>query len=279
MKRPRFLLVGAIAVILLGLLAACGGEDDDSTTPAAGDQPSAAVATATSAPDPEPTKEDVATEPPADPTATEDESSSEPEPTATEDAAEVEDEPTATVATDDDRIVGSASVDDDTEDVSNILMQEPDEPMPGIDLAHVSLEADGEQIVVTIETVGNIADELSEDVEVSFDVHLWQDGRPAYALSFHHDGSDDWEASITDFSVGLGDEETINTTIEQTGNTLTAAFPISMLEELESSFEWYSSVILSEGGMMIGPGAWFDGAPDNVIALLADPDEFVEFPQ
>jgi hypothetical protein len=31
--------------------------------------------------------------------------------------------------------------------------------------------------------------------------------------------------------------------------------------------------------MMIGPNSWFDGAPENVIALLADPDEFVEFPQ
>jgi hypothetical protein len=151
--------------------------------------------------------------------------------------------------------------------------------MPGIDLTMVRIEADGEQIVVTIETAGDIADQFADDVDISFDVHLWQDNRPAYALSFHHNGTDDWEASVTDFSVMLGDEETIDTEIEMSGNTLTAAFPTSMLEDLEPEFEWYSSVILSEGGMMIGPNSWFDGAPENVIALLADPDEFVEFPQ
>ena len=151
--------------------------------------------------------------------------------------------------------------------------------MPGIDLTNVTLEGDGSQIVVTIQTAGDIEAELSDDVDVSFDVHLWQDGMPAYALSFHHDGSDDWETTVTDFSVGLGDEETVETEISISGNTLSAAFPGSMLPDLEASFEWYSSVMLSEGGMMIGPNSWFDGAPENVIMLLADPDEFVEFPQ
>jgi hypothetical protein len=269
MNRSRLLLVGLATILLLAFLAACGGDDDDSD--AAG-QPSATSATssaaqATSA-DEEPTEE-----PEDEPTATE----TEDEPAATEDG----EEPTRTSESDssDDRLVGSASVEDEREDVSNLLMSEPDEPMPGIDLTRVQLEGDGTSLVATIETAGDIADELSEDVEVSFDVHLWQDDKPAYALSFHHDGSGDWEATVTDFS-GLGsDEETIETEIRFSGNTLSAAFPVDMLPELESEFEWYASVMLSEGGMPISPDAWFDGAPENVIALLADPEQFVEFPQ
>jgi hypothetical protein len=280
MNRPRIFLVGAAMVILLALLVACGGDDDDATTPASANQSTPAAETATEAPDAEATTEessgsaDEATEEPAD-----DEATAEPEETAATDDST--DEPTATAEDEGDgaRLVGSAQVEDDTDDVSNILMQEPDDPMPGIDLTMVRIEADGEQIVVTIETAGDIADQFADDVDISFDVHLWQDNRPAYALSFHHNGTDDWEASVTDFSVMLGDEETIDTEIEMSGNTLTAAFPTSMLEDLEPEFEWYSSVILSEGGMMIGPNSWFDGAPENVIALLSDPDEFVEFPQ
>jgi hypothetical protein len=282
MNRPRIFLVGAVTVILLALLVACGGDDDDATTPASASQSTPAVEAATEAPDEEATTEessgsaDEATEEP-----TEEEATAEPEETAATDDSN--DDPTPTAEDEDDnddvRIVGSAQVEDDTDDVSNILMQEPDDPMPGIDLTMVRIEADGEQIVVTIETASDIADQFSEDVDISFDVHLWQDNRPAYALSFHHNGTDDWEASVTDFSTLLGDEETIDTEIEMSGNTLTAAFPTSMLEDLEAEFEWYSSVILSEGGMMIGPNSWFDGAPENVIALLADPEEFVEFPQ
>jgi hypothetical protein len=243
-------------------------------------QSTPAAEAATEAPDDEAATEDSsgsadeATEETAD-----DEATAEPEETAASDDNNDDSTATADDEGDGTRLVGSAQVEDDTEDVSNILMQEPDDPMPGIDLTMVRIEADGEQIVVTIETAGDIADQFSDDVDISFDVHLWQDNRPAYALSFHHNGTDDWEASVTDFSTLLGDEETIDTDIEQSGNTLTAAFPTSMLEDLEPEFEWYSSVILSEGGMMVGPNSWFDGAPENVIALLADPDEFVEFPQ
>jgi hypothetical protein len=268
------LTLASIAILLLALLAACGGDDDATNTPGS----TGAEATSDTS-----VTEEAASD---EPTSTaEEETATEPEATSTT-AKDEEEEPTATVADstavpDDsgERLVGSAVVEDDREDVVNLLMQDPDEPMPGIDLVKVQLEGDGKEMVVTIETAGDIADELSEDVEVSFDVHLWQDGKPAYALSFHHDGTDDWEASVTDFSVGLGDEETIDTEISASGNTLSAAFPGSMLPDLEATFEWYSSVVSSEGGMMIGPNAWFDGAPENVIMLLADPDEFVEFPQ
>jgi hypothetical protein len=287
MNRSRILVLSITAALLLVLLAACGSDsdgNDSTTTPAAGQTDVAAASTAApdeqstgttesaSANDPTPTDEAAATVA----EATETEASD--DPTAT--GAESAEDPTATAADDGERLVGSASVDDDTDDVANILMQEPDEPMPGIDLTNVRIEGDGSQIVVTIQTAGDIEAELSDDVDVSFDVHLWQDDRPAYAMSFHHEGSDDWEATVTDFSVGLGgDEETVETEIGISGNTLTAAFPGSMMPDLEPTFEWYSSVMLSERGMVIGPGSWFDGAPENVIALLANPDEFVEFPQ
>ncbi len=285
MIRSRILVVSIAAAVLLLLLAACGSDsdgNDSTTTTTAGQTDVAATTTAgtdeqatsntESADDPTPTDEATA----AVDVATETEASD--EPTAT--AEESNEDPTATAADDEARPAGTASVDDDTDDVANILMQEPDEPMPGIDLTTIQIEGDGSEFVVTIQTAGDIEAELSDDVDVSFDVHLWQDDRPAYAMSFHHEGSDDWEATVTDFTVGLGgDEETVDTEIGISGNTLTAAFPVSMMPDLESTFEWYSSVILSDRGMMIGPGSWFDGAPENVIALLADPDEFVEFPQ
>ena len=85
---------------------------------------------------------------------------------------------------------------------------------------------------------------------------------------------------MTDFGASLtGKETTIDTPITVSGNTLSAAFPADMLPDLHASFQWYSSVMLSPSGMMLGLGSWFDGAPDNVFALLANPDKFVEFPQ
>jgi hypothetical protein len=286
------LTLGAVAILLLALLAACGGGDDQADTTETADQAATAtVSTPEETETPSSGASEQETSPADDPTATatqeqeaatatiESEATATSESEATATSESNADDPTATSAVSGDRLVGTASVDDDEDDVVNLLMQDPDEPMPGIDLTNVKLDGDGSQIVVTIQTAGDIAAELSDDVDVSFDVHLWQDDKPAYALSFHHNGSDDWEASVTDFSVGLGDEETIDTEISISGNTLSAAFPGSMLPDLEASFEWYSSVMLSEGGMMIGPDSWFDGAPENVIMLLADPDEFVEFPQ
>lgn len=285
MNRLRMLMLGVAVVMLLALLAACGGDDDQATTPDSADQ--AITATVAAPEEPEETEtsssasSDQPTSPADDPTATtaQDEATIATEADATVTPEDAADDPTATAELSGDRLVGTASVEDDADDVVNLLMQEPDEPMPGIDLTSVKLEGDGNQIVVTIQTAGDIAAELSDDVDVSFDVHLWQDDMPAYALSFHHNGSDDWEATVTDFSVGMGDEETVDTEISISGNTLSAAFPGSLLPDIESSFEWYSSVMLSEGGMMIGPNSWFDGAPENVIALLADPDKFVSFPQ
>lgn len=282
MNRSRMLMLGVATILLLALLAACGGDGDQADTTETVDQ---APTTTVTAPEETETSSsgasEQATSPADDPTATATQEAAtaaiEPEETATSESPS--NDPTATTGESEDRLVGTASVEDDQDDVVNLLMQEPDDPMPGIDLTNVLLEGDGSQIVVTIQTAGDIAAELSDDVDVSFDVHLWQDDMPAYALSFHHDGSDDWEATVTDFSVGLGDEETIDTEISISGNTLSAAFPGSSLPDLEASFEWYSSVMLSEGGMMIGPDSWFDGAPENVIMLLADPDEFVEFPQ
>jgi hypothetical protein len=267
-------MLGIALVVLLALLVACGGNDEPDATASSGDQPAAATATSADAPatatKPEQAEAD------DDPTATVADTA----PTATEQSEDAGDDATATAEPSGDRLVGSASVDDDKDDVVNLLMQEPDDPMPGIDLVNVRIEGDGTQIVATIETAGDIEAQLSDDVDVSFDVHLWQDDKPAYALSFHHNGSDNWEATITDFSAGLlGDEDDVDTDIHVSGNTLSAAFPVDMLADLEDSFQWYSSVMLSEGGMAIGPNSWFDGAPENVIQLLAEPDEFVEFPQ
>lgn len=286
MNRSRMLILGLSAILLVALLAACSG-DDEPNTPAATNQSTTATTTETEAS--ETSSSGQATEPENEPTATEAEDApteaSETEATATEDdgesatAAVADDDPTATSAESEVQLVGTASVEDDSDDVVSILMQEPDDPMPGIDLTSAKLEADGSQIVVTIQTAGDIATELSDDVDVSFDVHIWQDDQPAYALSLQHNGSDDWEATVTDFSAGLGgDEETVDTEISVSGNVLTAAFPVALLPEIESPFDWYTSVMLSEGGM-IGGSSWFDGAPENVIALLADPEKFVEFPQ
>ncbi|HYI16854.1 MAG TPA: hypothetical protein VEX37_15760 [Thermomicrobiales bacterium] len=274
MKQSRILVLSLAAVLLLALLAACGGDSDEPTTTNTTGQ-SQAAATSSDEPDEQSTSS-TGSESSSEPTPTEEAASADAE--ATEEEVN-DDDQTPTDSTGGNRLVGSASVDDDTDDVANILMQDPDEPMPGIDLTNVTIEGDGSEMVVTIQTAGDIEAELSDDIDVSFDVHLWQDDRPAYAMSFHHNGSDDWEATVTDFSIGLGEEETIDTEISIAGNTLSAAFPVSMLPDLEDSFEWYSSVILSEGGMMIGPNSWFDGAPENVISLLANPEEFVEFPQ
>lgn len=282
MNRSRMLMLGVAAMLLLALLAACGGGDDDADTPDTGAGAQSATVTTPEETETSSSASSEQTPSPADEpaaTATQEEATAVVESEETATPEQTDDEPTATAEASEDRLTGTASVEDDEDDVVNLLMQEPDDPMPGIDLTNVHLEGDGSQIVVTIQTAGDIEAELSDDVDVSFDVHLWQDGTPAYALSFHHDGSDDWEATVTDFSVGLGDEETVDTEISISGNTLSAAFPGSMLPDLEASFEWYSSVMLSEGGMMIGPDSWFDGAPENVIMLLADPDEFVEFPQ
>lgn len=280
MGRSRLLLVGMAAGLLLVLLAACGFDDnEDPTATAASGQ---AVVTETPAPqDPSATpapNEPTATQAPAgDPTATQ----APEQPTATQAAGEPtatpdDDEPTATSEQPARRLIGTAVVDDDTDDISDLLGMEPDDPLPGIDLTRVQLEGNGDNLTVTIETVGDIQAELVDDLQVSFDVHLWQDDMPVYAMSFHYDG-EAWEASITDFTEFM-EEETVDVQINLSGNTLSATFPGDMMPELEESFEWYSSVMLGESDMP-GLDSWFDGAPDNIFALLADPEEFVEFPQ
>jgi hypothetical protein len=274
MNRSRTIVLGLVIILLVGLLAACGGEDKQQDPTAVDNQEVETVANApdaTAASDQEAGSADEPTAEPAD-----DEATVASEPEATNDS-KVDDDEKELSKSSENLVVGSASVEDDEDDVINLLMQEPDDPMPGIDLRRVQIDADGNQIVVTIETEGDIAAQLSDDDDVSFDVHLWQDDKPRYAMSFHHNGSDDWEATVTDFSEGLlGDEDTVDTAVNLDGNRLSAAFPLSMMPELESSFEWYSSVMLAEDGMTLN--GWFDGAPENVIQLLADPDEFVEFP-
>jgi hypothetical protein len=265
--------VGLAAGLLLVVLAACGFNDDEDPTAAATatvpsgqvvatETPASADPSATPAPD-EPT----ATPAPEQPTSTRAAN----EPTATPD----DDEPTAEPLAR--RLEGSASVDDDTDDISDLLGMEPDDPMPGIDLTRVQLAGDGENLTVTIETAGDIQAELVDDLQVSFDVHLWQDDMPVYAMSFHWDG-EAWEATITDFSGIMMDEQTVDVQINLNGNVLSATFPGAEMPDLEESFEWYSSVMLGESDMP-GLDSWFDGAPDNIFALLADPEEFVEFPQ
>lgn len=286
MHRSRLLLLGVAASLLLVLLAACGfdDEDDPTATGAANVTSEAAASTETNEPesdDPSATPEDeeptAAPEDDEEPTATQ----AADEPTATQAASEPtatpeDDEPTATSEQLARRLIGVAVVEDDTEDISDLLGNEPDDALPGIDLTRVQLEGDGENLTVTIETAGDIAAELTDDLQVSFDVHLWQDDMPVYAMSFHYDG-EAWEASITDFSEFM-DEETVDVEINLAGNTLSATFPGEMMPELEESFQWYSSVMLGESDMP-GLDSWFDGAPENIFALLADPEEFVEFPQ
>ena len=287
MNRFRPLLLSLVLILSLAVLAACGTGDDDSDagdqatessqSGSSGSQSTSSSEQATEEEDDDATEaaDDEPTEASDDEDATE-ASDDEDEPTK---GSDDEDEPTeeSDSGSADSEVVGSASVEDERDDVANILMQDPDEPMPGIDLTNVQIDADGSEIVVTIQTAGDIAAELSDDVEVSFDVHLWQEDRPAYAMSFHLNG-DDWEATITDFTSG-SDETTIDTPIDLSGSTLTAAFPIDMMAELEPEFQWYSSVMLSEGGFALGPDSWFDGAPENIISLLTDPEQFVEFPQ
>jgi hypothetical protein len=279
MKRTRLLLFGLATAAMLVIFVACGGGDDDSanTTAAA---TTAVEATST------PTAEDESTEEADEATATEEDGNTSvatadnDEPTPTEEdepTATVDDEePTETTESSGDRLVGVAETEDDRDDVSNILMNEPDDPLPGIDLTRVRLEGDGNQITVTIETAGDFASGMADDQEVSFDVHIWQDDMPRYAMSFKREANEDWEASVTDFDNGM-DEETVDTEVVVEGNTLTASFSADLFPELEAEFEWYSSVMLSEGGNPLD--AWFDGAPENIIALLGDPEEFVEFPQ
>jgi hypothetical protein len=257
------------------LLAACGGGSDAATnTPDGAASPSAAQSAATDTPSTATGAAATATKPaPAAATATAPENADE---TPTDDTAA---NATAT-SSDTAQLTGKASVDDVSADIVNLLNNPPDDPMPGIDLRKVQIEGDGQQIVATITTEGDIAAELSDDVDVSFDVHLWQDDRPAYAMSFHHNGSGDWEAIVTDFGASLmGTETTIDTPVTVDGNTLSAAFPADQFPDLDPTFQWYSSVMLSPSGMILGLGSWFDGAPDNVFALLANPDKFVEFPQ
>lgn len=278
-------MLALVTTLLLALLAACGSDDDSSSAQDNPDQSSSTSAVAPAAPDAStPESSEASTEDEEDPTPTAPQVEATATPAQREAATVVDDDDADETATkeaqdDEDRLVGRASVDDDEDDVVNLLMQEPDDPMPGIDLANVVLEGDGNEIVVTIQTFGDIQAELTDDVDVSFDVHLWQDGKPAYAMSFHYDDSDEWEATVTDFTVAFGDEETVDTDITIVGNTISAAFPGSLFPEIEPSFEWYASVMLSEGEMAIGLDSWFDGAPENVLVLLADPDEFVEFPQ
>jgi hypothetical protein len=285
MIRPRTLLVGLAIAALLAFFVACGGggDDDDAGGTA---QPAATATTASGSADtPEATEEEddaeaTATEEDEEPTATEEED--EPTPTAAEDEptpTEESDDATATPEDDGERLVGSAETSDDEDDViQGILMQEPDDPLPGIDLIRVALDGDGQQVTVTIETAGDIAAEMTEDQEVSFDVHLWQDDQPRYAMSFKRKGDEtEWEASVTDFDRGM-DEETVDTPVNVDGNTLTATFSADLFPELDPEFEWYSSVMLSDQrGLPID--AYFDGAPENIIALIGNPEEFVEFPQ
>lgn len=291
MNRTRTLALALAVVLLMALLAACGGGDESQDTTQPSGQavtetaPAPQTTTASDSEDQEASSADEPTAKPAEEEASDDAesnddaaSSAESDDDASNEAVNEDDDEEKELSTSSEHlVVGTASVDDDQDDVVNLLMQEPDDPMPGIDLRSVRIDADGNQIVVTIETAGDIESELSDDDDVSYDVHLWQDDEPRYAMSFHHNGTDDWEATVTDFSAGLlGDEDTVDTEIDVDGNTLRAAFPLSMMPELESSFEWYSSVMLSEDGMTLN--GWFDGAPENVIQLLADPDEFVEFP-
>jgi hypothetical protein len=285
MKRAHILSWALGASLVLALIAACGGGSDTSTKAPAANSPTvgqAAASTATtqstSAGQPTATGAAQATSTSADAKATAT-ALEETAPTSTPDTTGGS---TATTSGDGNgaRLTGKASVDDVSGDIVNILGNAPDNPMPGMDLRKVQIEGDGTQVVVTITTEGDIAAELSADVDIAFDVHLWQDDRPAYAMSFHHKGSGDWEAVVTDFGASLmGTETTIDTPISVNGNTISEAFPADMMPDLRATFQWYSSDMHSPAGMMIGLQSYLDGAPDNVIALLANPDKFVEFPQ
>jgi hypothetical protein len=279
MQRLRMLLLGMTAALLLALLAACAGiNDDDDATEVVPTTPTIVVG--------EPTASTDAGQS-SDPTATETETAAEPsatpapeEPTATaavDDPTATPDDAPATQAPEDEVLLGMAVVEDETDDITDLLGNEPDDPLPGIDIVRVELVGDGSSLTVTIETAGDIQSAIGDDEEVSFDVHIWQDDMPAYAMSFHGDSEGEWEATVTDFSEMM-DETTVDTEISLNGNTLSATFPGDMMPDVEPSFEWYSSVMLGTGELF-GLAGWFDGAPDNVFALIADPEKFEVFPQ
>ena len=184
MKRSRILSWAFVASLLLALLVACGGGSDSSTTVSATATPASGAAAATSAA----THAATATAQPS--AAAEAATATAPEAAAATptEAAVTSATTAATAATSSSggnaKLVGKASVDDISGDIVNLLGNPPDDAMPGIDLRNVKIEADGKQVLATITTEGDIAAQLSADVDVSFDVHLWQDSRPAYAMSF-----------------------------------------------------------------------------------------------
>jgi len=282
MRRLRMLPMVAASVLLLALLAACAGiNDDDDETPVAPATPTGASSEATTPDSSGQSSDATPTESGSEPTEAADDPTATPQPdeptTAADDPTATPDDEPATSEPSAEVLVGSAVVEDDTDDITDLLGNEPDDPLPGIDIVRVELVGDGSAMTVTIETAGDIQAAIAEDEEVSFDVHIWQDDSPAYAMSFHGDFEGEWEATVTDFSEMM-EETTVDTAVSLNGNTLSATFPGDLMPEIESSFEWYSSVMLSTGELF-GLAGWFDGAPDNIFALIEDPEKFEVFPQ
>lgn len=241
-------------LVLCGLfalmLAACGGSDSE-TSPTSTPGSSGSTATQTSPPD-----TPSATEPAAAPTATE------------QTTSPTEQEPSLPDA---EPFQGRADVDDETGDAES-SSQSSSEPLAGVDITRVTVEGDGDALVVTFEAATPFAEPVPSQQYVSWDVNIILDGILGYELRIYR------SANATELSIWDYDSMTRVTVDGQTeidGASMTASFPADMMPRVEGAFYWFAMVTCNDLANSVD---WEDTIPSTASIFSTRMDGFAIFP-